>query len=796
MADKKSKNTTQNVFQGKTYRITVLTDRLIRFEYNIGGEFLDLPTEFATNRNFPPVSLKFEEDSKYIEIEGKYFALLYQKEKPFLGPKYAPDTNLKVVLKNTDKVWYFNHPEARNFKSTAAEINAESPNKTKLINGLFSTDGFASIDDSESFLIMEDKTLFKPKNRRVDTYLFIYNKDFGMCLKDYFLLTGNSPMIPRYALGIWWNRDKIYSFENVKTLIKAFNRYKIPMSVLLLSEFWHLKNTEDYTKFKTGYTFDTGLFPNPSEFINYMHQRGVRVGVNIDPVEGVYPHEANYSSFASALSVTDQKVIPFNAFDPKFMDAYFKYLIEPLKKIGVDFFWLDYKKDILSLRALNYYHFQEMAKDKNERSMMLSRNALVASHRYPISYSGETIVSWETLNFLPYFNSNSANIGVSWWSHDVGGFKNGIEDSELYIRHVQLATFSPIFRFSARRGLYYKREPWLWDNNTYNIVREYCALRHRLIPYLYTESYRYYKEYQPLIQPLYYNYPEIIDEPLYKNEYYLGKDLLIAPITKPKDLTMNRAVERIYLPKGTWYDFKSGKKFLGNKRYVTFFKDEDYPVFAKAGAIIPLAILEENLNVTNNPRAMEIQIFPGQSNVYKLYEDDGISNLYKEGYYTITSIDYNYTQNNYNVMIRPIEGKNGIIPHHRDYKIRFRNTKVADYVDVFSGSFKNKLEFESYEEDNDFIVEVKDVDTTEQLTINCRGKNIEIEAARIINEDVNFIISDLKIDTKLKERIAVIFFSKDEIRKKRIAIRKLGNLGLEKRFIKMFLKLLEYISEI
>ena len=110
---------------------------------------------------------------------------------------------------------------------------------------------------------MQDGTVFKPKARRFDVYLFIYKNDFGLCLRDYFRLTGPSPMIPRYALGIWWNRDKIYSFENIKTLIKAFNRYKIPMANLLLSEFWHLKNIEDYSKFKTGFTFDTGLFPNP-----------------------------------------------------------------------------------------------------------------------------------------------------------------------------------------------------------------------------------------------------------------------------------------------------------------------------------------------------------------------------------------------------------------------------------------------------------------------------------------------------------------------------------------------------
>ena len=182
---------------------------------------------------------------------------------------------------------------------------------------------------------------------------------------------------------------------------------------------------------------------------------------------------------------------------------------------------------------------------------------------------------------MPFFNSMAANKGVTWWSHDVGGYKDGIEDSELYLRYVQFSTFSPIFRFSSKRGVYYKREPWMWDIKTYTIAREYCWLRQRLIPYLYTEAYDYYKTGKPLIQPIYYTYPEIYDEHAYRNEYYFGKELFIAPITKPKDKTMNRSIERVFLPKGTWYDFKTGKKFIGNKRYVVFYKEEEYPIFAR-----------------------------------------------------------------------------------------------------------------------------------------------------------------------------------------------------------------------
>ena len=78
----------------------------------------------------------------------------------------------------------------------------------------------------------------------------------------------------------------------------------------------------------------------------------------------------------------------------------------------------------------------------------------------------------------------------------------------------------------------------------------------------------------------------------------------------------------------------------------------------------------------------------------------------------------------------------------------------------------------------------------------CRGKDIEIDAARIINEDINSIITDLKIKTKLKEQLYKIVFSNMEIKKKRIAIKKLRSKGLESRFIRMFMKLYDYLIEI
>ena len=349
-------------------------------------------------------------------------------------------------------------------------------------------------------------------------------------------------------------------------------------------------------------------------------------------------------------------------------------------------------------------------------------------------------------------------------------------------------------RFHSAKGRYYKREPWRWDSKTFNIVGNYLRLRHRLTSYLYTEAYKYYKTGSMIFQPLYYYLPEVYDDLLYRNEYFFGNELLVAPIVNKKDPIMNRTIHRFFLPEGMWYEFTTGKKYAGKKKYISFYKEEDYPIFAKRGSIIPLSN-KSNVNNTSNPTDIEIHVFPGQNNTYRMYEDDGISSLYKEGFYLITEIDYNYLPNNYTLIIRSIEGKSGIVPDKRNYKIRFRNTKFAEDVIVYFNSTQIEVT-NKYVENNDFIVEVNGVSTVGQLTINCKGKDIEIDAVRVINEDIDLIISDLQIQTVLKEKISEILFSDDEIKIKRIKIRKLKKDNLDKSFINLFLKLLEYIQDL
>lgn len=792
----KAKCDKKAVVQGSNFRISVISERIIRLEYSPQGQFLDKPTQLVKKRNIGLPDFSVRQDANVVEISTKYFALNYIKGQPFLGPKVDPMKNLKITLLSRDrdrcKDWYVGHPEARNLLGNSVGVDVNIP--WNLQKGLYSLDGFASIDDSYSKIIDDDGTLMDPIPNHFDMYVFLYDRDFKQALFDYFKMTGAPALIPRYALGNWWSRNIVYDDEDIGNLIRKFEKKRIPLSIMVFDHDWHVRDTDKEKGLKVGYTFNNSLFKEPKSMINEFHRRGIRVGLVVNPTAGIYPHEQYYAQAAQYLQIKDGKPINFDPLNPKHIDVLFKMFLHPLESIGVDFFWNDSTgdMDVTKLWALNHYMYLDSGRSGNKRALILSRGGVFAPHRYPVLYGGSSEISWKELKLLPFRYLNAANIGVSWWSHDVGGNHGGMEDGELYLRYVQLSTFGPILRFHGARGRYYKREPWLWDPKTETIAADYLRLRHRLIPYIYTEAYNYTKSGTPLIQPFYYNYMWCYDDELYRNQYYFGSQLLVCPILEPKDPVMNRTIHRFFVPDGVWYDLVTGKKFPGNKKYVSFFKEDDYPVFAHAGSIVPFSNKSDYNNI-GLPTDLEIQIFPGVSNTYTLYEDDGITSLYREGYFLKTSIDYNYMRNNYTVIIRSIDGKSGIAPERRNYKMVFRNTKHADAVMVFFNN--DRLESINYVDGNDFVIEVKNVPTIGQLTINCHGKDIEIDAVRLINDDLDSILMGLRINTYLKEDIARVLFSDETIDEKRIGIRKLKNKGLSKEYMGLFLKLLDYIGE-
>lgn len=790
-----AKMSEKSIFRGERYRISILTDRLVRFEYNPTGNFYDNPSQLVMFRNFETPKFDVKEDQAFLQINTRYFSISYVKEKPFEGSKMVPSNNLRVELNNTEKSWFYKNPEVRNYKGVFVSFDYEKEVE-KFYNGLYSIDGFATFDDTYSMIFQEDGTLVERPEKYLDIYVFLYDKDYNLALEDYIKLTGNPPLIPRYALGNWWCRDLAYKTDEILDVVGNFEKEGIPLSIVMLDKKWHIDNSTPEKATDSGFTFNKELIQNPEELIDILHEKNIRVGLAVNPMDGIFPTEEHYREFANRFKIEGDKIIALDSTNSQLVDEYIKNFLHPLEDIGADFFFNDYNptdKKILPLWCLNHFMYTDFLKNQSKRGMLLSRNAIVASHRYPISYSGKTLISWDTLKKIPLYNQMASNVGVSFVSHDVGGNYGGIEEEELYTRYIELSCFLPILRFHAPAGRYYRKEPWRWNIKTLKTAKQYLNLRHKLIPYLYTEAYKYSKTGVPLVRPFYYKYPFVYDDKDFKNQYFFGDSLMVAPILSKQEALINRTIHRFFIPDGIWYDFITGKKFPGNKEYVSFYKLEDFPVFASSGSIIPISISKDLNNITN-PTDLEIHVFPGKSNIYNLYEDDGVTSLYKDGYYLLTQIDYNYLPSNYTVIIRSLEGKSGIVPDFRNYKIRFRNTKKAQQVIAYYND--GMIKTISYVDGNDFIVELNQVPTVGQITVNCKGKDIEIDAVRLINDDIDSILLDLQINTVLKEKISLIMFSDLPLKRKRIEIRKLKSLGLSKKYIRLFLRLLEYIGQI
>lgn len=754
---------------GNKYRFTVLSPRLIRLEYSADGIFEDRPTALVINRFFPKVNYSITESETLIQIATEVFTLTYVKDKELKSSTLS--SNIKAVINNTKIEWQLNNPEAKNLRSINFSIDSIK-DKIILDKGLYSLDGFCIIDDSSNPVLDENDSFIQRKPGVKDLYLFMYNKDFEGCLSDYFTLTGYPSLIPRYALGAWWYKNDKYTTDDINNLITRFNNDNIPISIFLLGDYWH-DNTNNYTP-----VIDL------RRVSAYLNNYNIKLGVTINPKLEIKKGSNEYNIISNYFNSGNFNFIPLT--NDK-LGIYLNLFINNLETLGVSIFSIDYNNplDRINLWKFNHYHCgrREVI---NQRGLVLSRNAGIAPHRYPIIFSGKTKVNWTTLNLLPRYNLQGYNMGISFIAHPIGGYSGGVEEDELYLRYIQFACFSPIFLLASEGGKYYKREPWKWNSIIQNHIISYMNLRYKLIPYLYSESYNYHKTGHGIIKPFYYDYPKIYDDTLYNNQYFFGRDFFVAPITNRKNTVIKRVMKKVFVPNGIWFDFLQGKQYTGNKYYSNFYRDEDYPVFVKAGAIIPMqTVVKEDI-----PTTLEVAIYPLASSEYSLYEDDGFSKNYTKGMYMITKFNYQYEPDNYTFSISKIDGKN--LLSTRNYIIRFKNTRNITEVNTNDKMIK----YNCYYDKNDFIIKIDNQMVGRDININIKGQNILVSSVRLINEEIKEILYDLEINTTLKEKLDEILFSDLDVRKKRIKIRKLKRRGLDNKYIKIFINLLEYIQKI
>jgi len=373
-----------------------------------------------------------------------------------------------------------------------------------------------------------------------------------------------------------------------------------------------------------------------------------------------------------------EEPIPFDIADPKFVNGYFNLVHHPLEKQGVDFWWLDWQQGMKSkiaqldpLWMLNHLHFHDLGRDHTHRSFVFSRYAGRGCHRYPIGFSGDTWVSWRSLKYQPYFTTTASNIGFGWWSHDIGGHMNGTEDSEMYARWVQFGVFSPIMRLHSSKKPFYKREPWKHDQGTLLNAGNWMRFRHKLIPYIYTMAYQNYSNDIPLMRPMYYFAQNDPNSYKCKYQYWYGSEFIVSPVVTKAHKRAKRVLHDTYLPKEhpMYFNLFTDECFEGGQTITQVYEITEVPVFAKAGAIIPLTD-GLNSNSTDNPPKLTVEIFPGTSNNFDLYEDDGNSEAYQNDDNFITKIRLDWADT-VQFTLEQLAKKPSYIPSNRSFTLHF-----------------------------------------------------------------------------------------------------------------------------
>lgn len=613
----------ESVIQGKSYRFTVLTSRLIRLEYQEEGRFVDDATQTVICRDFPKVDFRVMETEASLEIVTEHLHLYYDKQ-PF--SREGLTIELKGGFFVYGSAWSYGD-EVRTLKGTTRTLDNIN-GAAKLDEGLMSRAGFTLLDDSRSCLIGDDQWPKAKEWESVDLYFLGYGHDYLGCLKDFYRLSGATPLLPRFALGNWWSRYYKYTEESYLKLMEEFRSRKIPLSTAVIDMDWHLVDIpEKYGSGWTGYTWNRAFFPDPERFLGKLHDFGMKTTLNVHPADGVRAHEEAYLEMAKAMGVDyeNEDKIPFNAASREYWENYFKYLHHPLEKQGVDFWWLDWQqgtrgtaRGIDTLFQLNHLHFLDSGRD-GKAPLTFSRYAGLGSHRYPVGFSGDSHSTWESLDFQPYFTANASNVGYSWWSHDIGGHMLGRRDDELALRWLQFGVFSPIMRLHSSCNEFYGKEPWNYNLETQQTMTAFLQLRHRMIPYLHAMNHLTHQEGLPLMQPMYYHEdcPQVYNVP---NEYWFGTEMIVCPITKPVDADSLTASFEAWIPEGEWYDFFTGQRYTGGRMLRLYRGKKTIPVLVKAGGIVPLAD-DWMTSHLENPRVLEIQVFQGADGRFCLYED-------------------------------------------------------------------------------------------------------------------------------------------------------------------------------
>lgn len=553
-------------------------------------------------------------------------------------------------------------------------------------------------------------------------YYFFHGPSIKKILGRYAELTGHMPLPPKWALGHQQSRWSYYPDSMVEEVVKQYRERDLPLDVVHLDI--------DYMQGYRVFTWDTSRFPDPRAMSERLEKLGVKVVTIVDP--GVkYQPVTGQSNVASAakndpLASQEQSYFVFNEgvekgyfqkrkngqlFVPKVWpgdSVFVDYTLADARRwwgdlhrtyvdYGVDGIWTDMNEpsdfidqtgknqlDVVSydegeksthaknrnvfallMARATYEGLQRLQPDK--RPYVITRAAYAGIQRYSTMWTGDTNSTWEALALsIPMFQTLGLS-GEPFVGSDVGGFI-GRGNGELLVRSYQVSFLAPFCRnHKVIDG--YDQEPWRFGSHYEKIIRKYLKLRYELMPFLYTTLEEAHRTGVPVFRPLLLNYQN--DDNTYNldDQFIIGSDLLAAPI-----LTANQTSRLVYLPQGLWYDYWTGRRYVGGTMVRVDAPLETVPLFVRGGAIIPKG---RPMNYVGEISSglVTLEIFPDEHGNASgsLYEDDGTSPDYQRGVYRRTSFKVAKAGRSYRVSVAGVEGS--YRPDRREFSWVIRSSE-------------------------------------------------------------------------------------------------------------------------
>lgn len=718
-------------YQDNQVRFTVITDGVIRLEWQPDGKFTDEASFVAVNREYPEVGFKVKTSGKKLRIETYKMILEYR-----IGSGKFTAENLRITSAKGffPFTWKPGMKQTGNLKGTFRTLDGldgdyqtqtwvqdmQQGETRQFEDGVIALDGWTLIDESENFLFDDSEWAWvkeREEKECQDWYFMAYGHDYKAALKDFTVFAGKMPLPPRFTFGYWWSRYWAYTDKEMRTLVRKFQEFDLPLDVLVVDMDWHY--TDEGRGGWTGWTWNKSLFPDPEKFMSYLKDNGLKVTLNLHPADGFDHWEERYAALSESLGrdASDTSRIEWTNSDKKFMSNMFDKVMHPMQKEGVDFWWLDWQQHVFDKKMtglnntwwINYCYFSDMERYGDKRPLLYHRWGGLGNHRYQIGFSGDATITWKSLEFQPYFTSTASNVLYGYWSHDIGGHLGESIDPEMYTRWLQYGGFSPVMRTHSSKNSGLNKEPWVFAEEYAEVIRKAIRQRYEMAPYIYTMARKGYDEGLALCRPMYYDWPECPEAYDFRSQYMFGDDMLIAPVTKPR--TDGFAEMDIWLPEGQWFEYHTGTMIEGGKVIKRNFALDEYGIYMKAGSVLPF-YGDEVKNLDANDEDIYVTVVPGADGKFTLYEDAGNDKNYAAEY-AVTDLSSSWLGKNQTIRIAPREGSYKGMPAQRSFKVKVLASEAPEAVTVNG----KPAGYEYLGEGFAFVIDIPETDCSTEKTV-------------------------------------------------------------------------------